>query len=126
MKIDDVVGDAARLASDHVHDREKARALLLRLLHRRERVDGLAGLRHRDDELALRDGRMSIAVLARDLDVAGDARDPLDQVFPDESRVRRRSARDKADARDRADERIAHLDVVVEDDAAARALDATQ
>src|SRR5438094_5816929 len=105
---------------------ERRRALLLRLLHRRERVDGLAGLRHRDDELTLRDGGLSIAVLARDLDVAGDARDPLDQVFPDESRVRRGPTRDKADARDRADERIVHLDVVVEDDAAARALDATQ
>src|SRR5438093_3390072 len=88
VQIDDIVGHAAGLASDDVDHREQARALLLRLLHRRERVDRLAALGDRDDELSFRDRRLAVAVLARDLHIAGNARDALDQVLADERRLR--------------------------------------
>ena len=126
VEIHDVVGHAARLAADDVDEGEQPRALTLRLFHRGERVYGLAGLGHRDDQLPRRDDGLAVAVFARDLDIARDARQPLDQVLADEARVRRGPAGDKADPRDGANEGVVHLHVVIEDDSAGRSLHAPE
>ena len=126
MQIHDVVGHATRLTADHVHERQKARALLLRLFHRGKRVGCLSRLRDRDHELTWRPDRLAISVFTREVHVAGYAREALDEVLADKRGVGRGAARDEADPRQRPDERVVHLDVAVEDDSAARALDTTE
>ncbi len=87
VQVDDVVRDARRLAADHVRERQQARAALLRRVHRGERVGGLAGLGDRDRELAGRHHRIAVAVLRRDLHIAGDAGETFDQVLAHERGV---------------------------------------
>ena len=126
VKVDDVVGEARGLAPHHVAERQEPRAPLLRRVHRRERVGGLSRLGHRDRELTARHDRVAVAVLRRDLDVARDLREALDEVLADERRVERGTTRDEGDARERLHEVVGHLHVRVEDDPAGRAIDAAE
>ena len=63
------------------------RALLAGELHRGERVGGLARLRDADHERVLREHRVAVAPLARDVGLDRDARPLLDHVAPDDAGV---------------------------------------
>ena len=86
---------AHQRALRHVADRQARQvAGLLRHAQRGERVGRLAGLRDRDEQRVLRHDRIAIAILARDLDPARQARDLLDVVLRDGAGVIARAARD--------------------------------
>ena len=74
--------------------------LLLRLLHAGDRVGGLARLRDADDERALVDDRIAVAVLGAVVDFDRNARGILEQELADQSRVPRRAAGDDVDLLD--------------------------
>ena len=85
---------------DDVADREDAAAAGARLLHRRQRVGGLAALRDGDDEVAGADDRIAVAELARQIDLARDRaprpRSGTCRPAPRGTRCRRRAARPAA------------------------------
>ena len=82
-------------ALGHVADRQARQvAGLLGHAQRRERVGRLARLRDRDEQRVLRHDGIAIAILARDLDPARQARDLLDVVLRDGAGVIARAARD--------------------------------
>src|SRR5678816_631016 len=97
-RVDDIVRNAAGLAAHHIDDAEQAGTPLPRLLHRRERVSGLAGLGHSDDELPLCDHRLAVAVLAGDIDVTRDAGETFNEDLADERGMTRGAASDERDA----------------------------
>ncbi len=96
------VHPAVRLARDRrahdVHDGHTARALLLRLPQRRQRVRGLARLRDRDDQRALVEHRVPVAQLGGVLGLHRDPRELLQHVLADQRRMPRRPARREHDA----------------------------
>ena len=75
-------------------------AELLRVLERGERVGGLARLRHDDDECGGMRNAVAIAVLARDLDGARNARKRFDPLLRDERRIVAGAAREDQHAVD--------------------------
>jgi hypothetical protein len=91
----------ASVLSSTVGDRQHPRAARFRGLHRRERVGRLATLADRDDEIVLREDRLSVPHLAADLDLRRNLRQLLHPVPPRHRRVRAGAARDEIDARDR-------------------------
>jgi len=60
---------------------------LLGLAHGRQRVGGLARLRDGDEQVPLADQRVAVAELGAEVDLDGDARDPLDEEFAHQGRV---------------------------------------
>ena len=101
-----------RLARDlrphEIRDRERPRALLARELHRVDRVARLARLRDADHERVLRQHRVAVDPLARDVGLDGDACPLLDDVPADDAGVVRRPARDDDDAAEILDLHLAH------------------
>jgi hypothetical protein len=65
----------------------------LRVLQRRERVGGLAGLRHDDDQRVILRHAVAVAVFAGNLDGAGYSRQRLDPLLGDQAGVITRAAR---------------------------------
>ena len=100
MDVDAAVARARDAAADGVDDAEHAPALALHLVHRRQRVGGLARLADRDVEAVLLDHRIAIAELRRRLGVGRHARERLDQVRAADARVVRRAAAEDLDALD--------------------------
>jgi hypothetical protein len=120
VRVEREVGQPWNRRLDDVRDREHGRALLLRLAHRLHRVERLAGLRHRDHQVALADDRIAIAKLAREIDLDGQARERLDQELADDRRVIRRATRDEHHALD-----VRHIELdAIEADVVAFEIDA--
>ena len=126
VQVDDVIRDARGLAAHDVHERQQARAAFLGRVHRGEGVGGLARLRDRDHELALRHDRVAIPVLRCDLNVAGNARELFDQVLADHRRVRCGPTGHERDARQRLHELVGELHVRVEHHAPRGTIDAAK
>ena len=82
---------------DDVADREDAAPRALRLLDRGQRVGGLAALGDGDDQVAGADDRIAVAELARQIDLARDARRALDQELADQAGVVRGAAGEQHD-----------------------------
>ena len=90
--------DLARdLRAHHVRDRDRARALLARELHRLDRVARLARLRDADHERPWIEHRVAVDPLARDVGLDRDARPLLDRVAADDTGVVRGAAGDDHD-----------------------------
>ena len=77
----------------------RARALLLGVAQRGQRVGGLAGLRDEDRQAALVDRRLAVAIFAGDVDLDRQPGEALDPVFADEARHIGGAAGDDRDAR---------------------------
>ena len=96
--------DLARDLRAHlVRDRDGARAVLAREPHRGDRVARLARLRDPDHERVLREHRVAVDPLARDVRLDRDARPLLDDVAADDAGVVRGAAREDDDAAQVAD-----------------------
>ena len=95
-QVDAGVGLARDRRADDVHDAQRQRTALLRLLQRGERVGRLARLADRDDDRAVLDDRVAVAELAGVLDLGRDLREVLDEVLADHRRVQRRALADEA------------------------------
>ena len=100
-------GDGARHV---VANAEGAMAFALALAQGRERIGRLAALRDDEDERVLRQRHVAIAELARELDLRGDVREMLDDVFADHGRVAAVPQPREDDALDGAQLRVAHLE----------------
>ncbi len=120
------VEDESRCARDgalaHVADRERRRmAKFLRPLQGLHRVQRLARLGDRDDELARIRDRLPVAILVAQLHVAGDLREPFEPVARHQSRV---EARPRCEDEQRVDageslrgagaEEVVHVDAGVD------------
>ena len=100
MDVDAAVALARDRAADDVDDAEHAAALALHLVHRRQRVGGLARLADGDVERVRLDDRIAVAELGRRLGVGRHARQRLDQVRAGDAGVVRRAAAEDLDAAD--------------------------
>ena len=106
------VSNAAGLASDDVADGNLRAAVLLRLLHRRQRVHRLAGLTHRNHERFWPNNRLPVAKLRGVVHLRRNPCDPLDIVASDHRRVQARAHADEDHAPDRRYLRVAQPDVL--------------
>ena len=121
-RVQDRVGLARDLRPHQVRDRERPRALLLRELHRVDRVARLTRLRDADHERVLREHRVAVDPLARDVGLDREARPLLDDVAADDAGVVRGAARDDHDAAQVLDLEIGQADALEEELAVARAV----
>src|SRR3954451_3958022 len=94
IRVDHAFRHACCRGADHIADREQLPAMRLRFLHAGDRVGRLAGLRHADDQRAVVDDRIAVAVLRAVIDIDRNARRVFEQELADQSRVPRRAARD--------------------------------
>ena len=115
--------DLARdLRAHHVRDRDRARALLARELHRLDRVARLAGLRDADHERAGVEHRVAVDPFARDVGLDRHARPLLDRVPRDDAGVVRGAAGDDHDAAQVAQLVLGHAEAVEHEVAVADAV----
>ena len=104
-------------ASHNVADRDAASPLLARLAERRERVRGLAGLRHDDRELFSRHDRVPVPVLRGVIDLNGYLRERLNQILSDERCVPGRAAGENRDLLECAERVVGDVEILEEDSA---------
>ena len=97
VHVDSAVGFAGDAAADHVDDAEHPAAAAAHLLHRHQRVDGLARLADRDVERVALDDGVAIAELGRGLGRGRDAREGFDEVRARDARVVRGAAAEELD-----------------------------
>ena len=87
IQADVSIRHTTRLRADIVHDRPDQRATLTRGLHRRQRVDGLAGLRDGQHGGPLIEQRIGVAHLGADFDLHREPGQPLEIDPTDQARI---------------------------------------
>ena len=78
---------ARHRAGRHVDDARGGHPARLHVAQRRQRIGGLARLRHDDAQHVGRQHRIAIAVFGRDIDLDRHARQLLDPVFADHADI---------------------------------------
>ena len=103
VEVDAAVGLAGDRRADDVADGQRRMPPPLRLAEGPERVGRLARLAEDEDERPVVERGVPVAELARVLDLDGQVRQPLDQVFANQGRVPARAAGGEDDAADAAE-----------------------
>ena len=103
LGVNHAVGLARHRTTHHIGDAKDFSALDARIANRRQGICRLARLRHRNHERRGGDYRVAIPKLARRLDLTGNARPALNQVFGNQAGVVARSAGDHVNAVDQVE-----------------------
>ena len=121
-RVDRGIRLARDLRAHEVRHRKRARSAIARELDRVDGVARLARLRDADHERVLRQHRVAVDPLARDVGLDRDARPLLDDVAPDDACVIRGARSDDDDAAEILDLRLGHAERVEHEVVAAHAV----